>query len=85
MKDFVDAIITEEEEKFCMWQLKLTGRFYTHLIEAMTVADSINRNLLESAYPALYEVVNKYQNDSEYSEDLKKRWNYRYAKSHPLH
>lgn len=67
--------ITSAEMKFCMYHLDLEGGFTTTLIKTIFAADSTNREKLARAFPDLVEVIEKYNKESGYWQDLVYRWN----------
>jgi hypothetical protein len=64
--------ITEEESKFIQFKMGSLGSFSTKLYQAFMSADHINSKKLISVYPEL-SVVQRYQNEPGYWEDLKRR------------
>lgn len=67
--------VTNAENLFCMYKLKLAGSGMTALVDAIFALDTNNRAKLAKGFPELVEVVNKYNFESGYWEDLVKRWN----------
>ena len=67
--------VTEAESIFCMYKLGMEGSGMTALINAIFALDTNNRAKLAKGFPELVEVVNKYNFEIGYWEDLLKRWN----------
>ena len=67
--------VTEAEQIFCMYKLGKEGSGMTALINAIFALDTDNRAKLAKGYPELVEVVNKYNFETDYWEDLTERWN----------
>ncbi len=58
-----------------MYRLQLAGSGMTALIDAIFALDINNRTKLAMGFPELVEVVNRYNFENGYWEDLVKRWN----------
>jgi len=68
-------MLTNAEKLFCMYRLQLAGSGMTALIDAIFALDINNRTKLAMGFPELVEVVNRYNFENGYWEDLVKRWN----------
>lgn len=58
-----------------MFKLNLEGSGMTALIKAIFALDPDNRAKIALGFPDLVEVVNRYNNEIGYWQDLVKRWN----------
>ena len=67
--------VTEAEHTFCMYKLGLAGSGMTALINAIFALDTNNRAKVAKGFPELVEVCNKYNFETDYWQDLVKRWN----------
>ena len=55
--------MNQSEEKLCEWQLKMTGDFFTLLINAMMRADTTNSARLMMGFPELMGTIFRYKNE----------------------
>lgn len=69
--------ITEAETEFMYVQLGTGGSFHTALVRCIMSADTINRLKLSLGFRETVEVVNRFQNEAGYWEDLQARWKLR--------
>lgn len=67
--------ISEAEEKFCYYKLGMAGSGITALINAVFALDKPNREKISMGFPELVDVVNRYNYEMGYWEDLRERWN----------
>ena len=70
--------MNQSEEKLCEWQLKMTGDFFTLLINAMMRADTTNSAKLMMGFPELMGTVHRYKNEEGYYQKLCDEWNEKY-------
>jgi hypothetical protein len=66
--------ITKEELEFCYYKRGNAGGFKTMLIEAIFAADDNNRQKLAQSFPELVEVVERYNIERGYWDDLQDRF-----------
>ena len=71
----VEILITPAENLFVEFKRGYTGSGYTALINAIFALDTPNRSKIALGYPELVEVVNKYNYEKGYWEDLVNRYN----------
>ena len=67
--------VTRAETDFCFYKLGRTGSFMTSLIDTIFKADDDNRKRLAEGFPDLVEVVNRFNREKGYWQDLVERWN----------
>lgn len=67
--------LTDAEKTFCLFKLGLEGSGMTALIKAIFALDTDSRAKVAKGFPDLVEVVNKYNFETGYWQDLAKRWN----------
>ncbi len=72
-------LISEYEEKFMHYKLGTCGSGYTALIKCIFALDMPNRLKMAKGFPELVEVVNRYNNERGYWEDLVSRYNQEYG------
>lgn len=75
----VETKITEAEEKFMHFKLGTCGSGYTALIKCIFALDTPNRTKMALGFPELVEVVNRYNFEVGYWEDLVSRYNEEYG------
>jgi hypothetical protein len=66
--------ITKEELEFCYYKRGNAGGFKTKLIETIFAADDHNRQKLAQSFPELVEVVERYNIERGYWQDLQERF-----------
>ena len=66
--------ITKAELDFCYYKRGNAGGFKTKLIETIFAADDDNRAKLSQSFPELVEVVNRYNKERGYWQDLQDRF-----------
>lgn len=66
--------ISNAEKEFMFFKIGTAGSFHVALINTIFKADSNNRRRLALGFPEDVEVVNRFQNESGYWEDLRSRW-----------
>ena len=66
--------ISNAEREFMFYKIGTCGSFHKALIDTIFKADHINRAKLAMGFPADVEVVNRFQNEAGYWEDLRERW-----------
>lgn len=66
--------LTKAEREFCFYKADNAGGFMTRLIDAIFSADDNNRSKLAQGFPELVEVVNRYNRERGYWEDLQERF-----------
>lgn len=71
----VETLISEAEQEFLYYKLGTAGSGYTALINAIFALDTPNRRKMAKGFPELVEVVNRYNNELGYWEDLVSRHN----------
>jgi hypothetical protein len=67
--------VTKAEFDFCFYKRGTAGSFKSNLIETIFSADDDNRKKLAQGFPDLVEVVNRYNRERGYWEDLQNRFN----------
>lgn len=75
----VEARISEAEEKFMHFKLGTSGSGYTALIKCIFALDTPNRLKMAKGFPELVDVVNRYNFERGYWEDLVTRYNEEYG------
>jgi hypothetical protein len=73
-----EPLISSAEEKFCLFKLDLGGSFMASLINTIFKADMVNRSKIAKGFPEIVDVVNRFNNENGYWEDLIERWNIKY-------
>jgi hypothetical protein len=68
------TIVTKAEKEFCFYKAGNAGGFMTRLIDTIFSADDNNRSKLAQGFPELVEVVNRYNRERGYWEDLQERF-----------
>jgi hypothetical protein len=66
--------ITNAEREFMFYKAGTAGSFHTALIETIMKADIRNQARLALGFPEDVQVVQRFQNESGYWEDLRARW-----------
>lgn len=66
--------ITEAEQKFIHFQQGVAGSFLESLFRCIFAADVFNQAKIAKGFPEFVEVVQRYQNEPGYWEDLQNRW-----------
>jgi hypothetical protein len=66
--------ITQAERDFCFYKSGTAGSFMSNLIETIFSADGDNRKKLAQGFPEIVEVVNRYNNERGYWENLQTRF-----------
>ena len=66
--------LNQGEVRLIDFQHQRTGSFFTHLFEALFVADGPNREKLAMGFPEEAEAVRKWQNVSGYAQIIEKAY-----------
>ena len=66
--------VTKAEREFCFYKVGNAGGFMTRLIETIFAADDNNREKLAQGFPEMVEVVNRYNRERGYWDDLQNRF-----------
>lgn len=73
--------ITEAEEKFVHFKLGIAGTGYAALIKCIFALDMPNREKMALGFPEIVNVVNRYNFETGYWQDLVSRYNEEYNSS----
>ena len=66
--------ISNAEREFMFYKMGTCGSFHKALIETIFKADYLNQRKLALGFPDDVEVVQRFQNESGYWENLRQRW-----------
>ena len=66
--------ISNAEREFMFYKIGTCGSFHKALIDTIFRADHINQAKLALGFPEDVEVVQRFQNEAGYWEDLRQRW-----------
>lgn len=75
----IETRITEAEEKFMHFKLGICGSGYTALIKCIFALDTPNRLKMAKGFPEIVDVVNRYNFENGYWQDLIARYNEEYG------
>ena len=70
----METNLTKAERDFCFYKQGTAGGFMTRLIETIFSADDNNRTKLAQGFPEIVEVVNRYNRERGYWDDLQARF-----------
>jgi hypothetical protein len=66
--------ISTAEREFMFYKIGTCGSFHKALIDAIFKADHINQAKIALGFPEDVRVVQRFQNEAGYWEDLHQRW-----------